>query len=315
MYTYIYVILAMVINFYNPASSQNKTSIKNNSTQNKIIRGFPYQYFEGEVLTDEMVNGRILGIYMSVLLIYATANFSGSPTLAPIVEQTIFTSTSIHRKRLIPNKIDFQTNRQELRLNVRGGANDDLTIFMMIWLYKMNHMPTEALSTPVPNTPSFTWITGLGLTLNNPGPLVGPRNNPRLGPGKSKKGSPSLLKRFPIKNYTIDEFLDRATNPLSGKVDLQQLDEAVSMYQVKHEQLFLNPSRPGSKKKAQAVYLDFTVEERKPVLKELEPNFDKITYVDIKTSVGSDVLGRGNPPRTLTDMAYSIERKFVLQKH
>lgn len=36
----------------------NKKSLQNNHTQ-KIVTGFPYQYFEEEVLTDEMVAARI----------------------------------------------------------------------------------------------------------------------------------------------------------------------------------------------------------------------------------------------------------------
>ena len=45
MWTLISVSLALVINFYSPEIPENKKSIKNNYAKNKIIAGFPYQYF------------------------------------------------------------------------------------------------------------------------------------------------------------------------------------------------------------------------------------------------------------------------------
>lgn len=62
------MVLALVIYFGNPEIPESKKSIKNNSTQNKIITDFPYQYFKEEVLTDGVVEFRIRLIYSSVLI-------------------------------------------------------------------------------------------------------------------------------------------------------------------------------------------------------------------------------------------------------
>jgi hypothetical protein len=115
MWTLISVSLALVINFYSPEIPENKKSIKNNYAKNKIITGFPYQYFKGEVLTDEMVEFRIRVIYMS-FMIYITVTFSVGPMVGPIVGQDTFTSTVTSIERLIPNQLDSQTNQQELLL-------------------------------------------------------------------------------------------------------------------------------------------------------------------------------------------------------
>lgn len=68
MWTFISVCLALVINFYTPEITENKKWIKNNYAK---IKGFPYQYFKGEVLTDEMVEFRIRVIYIS-FMVYIT---------------------------------------------------------------------------------------------------------------------------------------------------------------------------------------------------------------------------------------------------
>lgn len=67
MWTFISVSLALVINFYSPEIPENNKLIKNNYAKNKIIKSFPYQYFKGEVLTDEMVEFRIRVIYIYLL--------------------------------------------------------------------------------------------------------------------------------------------------------------------------------------------------------------------------------------------------------
>jgi hypothetical protein len=109
---YIHKTCLFTTSFYSP---ENKKSIKNNYAKNKIITGFPYQYFKGEVLTDEMVEFRIRVIYMS-FMIYITVTFSVGPMVGPIVGQDTFTSTVTSIERLIPNQLDSQTNQQELLL-------------------------------------------------------------------------------------------------------------------------------------------------------------------------------------------------------
>lgn len=128
------------------------------------------------------------------------------------------------------------------------------------------------------------------------------------------KLSPGLPPRFETRDCSVPKFKALARDPRTGKIDSQATDEAISMIQAESEHLFVNPSRPASKKAALASELDFLVKDTGRVLKALYPNLPKITHVDIKTPVGSYVLGRGNPPRTLTDMAYSIGRNCVAQK-
>src|SRR6056300_956977 len=116
MWTLIPVGLALIINFYSTEIPETKKSIKNNYAKNKIITGFPYQYFKGEVLTDEMVEFRIRVIYIS-FMISITVTFSVGPMVGPIVGQAVFTSTPTSVEKLIPNQLDSQVNQQELLLN------------------------------------------------------------------------------------------------------------------------------------------------------------------------------------------------------
>ncbi len=100
MWTLISVGLALLINFYSPEIPENKKSIKTNYAKNKIITGFPYQYFKGEVLTDEMLEFRIRVIYIS-FMVCITVTFSTGPMVSPIVGQATFSSTptsNIYRK-------------------------------------------------------------------------------------------------------------------------------------------------------------------------------------------------------------------------
>nr|YP_010444279.1 hypothetical protein NQZ09_pgp140 [Fibrocapsa japonica]UTE95166.1 hypothetical protein FjapPt_p084 [Fibrocapsa japonica] len=103
MWTLISVGLALIINFYSPEIPENKKSIKNKYAKNKIIPGFPYQYFKGEVLTDEMVEFHIPVIYIS-FIICLTAT---SPMVSPIVGQATFSSTPTSIEILSPNQLDY----------------------------------------------------------------------------------------------------------------------------------------------------------------------------------------------------------------
>jgi hypothetical protein len=138
--------LSLILAFSSPNFKKNNKSIKRNSSQNKIIRGFPYQYFEGEILTDEMVERRIRLIYMSSL-IYIMISFSVVPAVAPIAGQTIFNSTATSIERVIPNQLNFQTNQQELlRLYFRGGESKRLAIGLLMWLASVTNNVRLAVS-------------------------------------------------------------------------------------------------------------------------------------------------------------------------
>ena len=145
MWTLISVGLALVINFYSPEIPENKKSIKNNYPKNKIITGFPYQYFKGEVLTDEMGEFRIRVIYIS-FMIYITVTFYVGPMVGPIVGQATFSSTPTSIEILSPNQLDYQTNQQKLLLDVRGGGSN-LSEFIirifLIWTMSQNSKPTK----------------------------------------------------------------------------------------------------------------------------------------------------------------------------
>jgi hypothetical protein len=97
MWTLIYIISYLVINFYTTYISENKKLIKNNYRKNERIKGFPYQYFKEEVLTNEVVKFRIGLIYI-YFMIFITVSFSVGPTIGPIIEQTTFISTTTSTK-------------------------------------------------------------------------------------------------------------------------------------------------------------------------------------------------------------------------
>ena len=182
---HIYIILSLIIHLGIPVS--NKKSLQNNYTQ-KIITGFPYQYFEKEVLTDEMVAARIRIMYVSIM-ISTTVTFSVLPAVSPIVGQTSFTQTSTHIK--------------EKTLDLRGGDEKVRLLAIITWLAKENNIyPPQVLQTFVNLGPGlintcgsigFDIVTLLGACasmkdmfgpVNNPGPVGG---NKLLGKFKKLK--------------------------------------------------------------------------------------------------------------------------------
>ena len=161
MWTLISVGLALVINFYSPEIPENKKSIKNNYAKNKIITGFPYQYFKGEVLTDEMVDFQIRVIYIS-FIICITVTFSTGPMVGPIVEQPTFTSIVTSIERLSPNQLDSQTNQQELLLDLRGGGSylsEFIIRLLLIWTMSQNSKPTKKGISTKANKSSTLWTS------------------------------------------------------------------------------------------------------------------------------------------------------------
>jgi hypothetical protein len=79
MWGIISIISALVINFYTPKISDCKNSINNNLP----TRSFPFQYFKGEVLTDDQVKYRVRIISINSLM-FTTVTFSSFPALGPI---------------------------------------------------------------------------------------------------------------------------------------------------------------------------------------------------------------------------------------
>lgn len=311
MWTLISVGLALVINFYSPEIPENKKSIKNNYPKNKIITGFPYQYFKGEVLTDEMVEFRIRVIYIS-FMISITVTFSTVPMVSPIVGQATFSSTPTPIEILSPNQLYYQTNQQKLLLDVRGGGSD-LSEFiiriLLIWTMSKNSKPTEGFQ---PKPMNHLRQEHLGHV--QPSPRIGPklqenpigRNNPGQGSCRSsnhlsmdklanslspeysefqsKYYSKSLPKRFDTNNYSAREFKELAKDPRvdDGKYDRVSIDEARTIVQAKLENLVINPTRPDMET-ARRVDLDYEVEGPAP-----------FTHFDVKNPVRDTKKTRSN---------------------
>lgn len=327
MWTLISVGLALVINFYSPEIPENKKSIKNNYAKNKIITGFPYQYFKGEVLTDEMVEFRIRLIYI-FFMIYITVTFS----VGPMVGQATFISKSTCIKRLIPNQLDSQTNQQKLLLDLRGGGRD-LSEFiiriLLIWTMSKNSKPIDGFQTKPRSHQHFERQRHV-----QPSPRIAPklqenpvdRNNPGQGSCRSsnhlsmdklanslspeysefqsKYYSESLSKRFDTNNYSAKEFKELAKDPRVDdvKYDRVSIDEARTIVQAKLENLVIKPTRPDMET-ARRVDLDYKVQGPAP-----------FTHFDVKNPVGSEILKKQGQKISLEDMSYKIGQNIVAQK-
>lgn len=325
MWTLISVGLALVINFYSPEIPENKKSIKNNYPKNKIITGFPYQYFKGEVLTDEMVEFRIRVSYIS-FMISITVTFSTVPMVSPIVGQATFSSTPTSIEILSPNQLDYQTNQQELLLDVRGGGSD-LSEFIirifLIWTMSQNSKPTNGFQPKPMNHQHFG--------RQGPNPRIAPklqenpvnRNNPGQGNCRSsnhpsmdklanslspeysefqsKYYSESFSKRFDTNECSARKFKELAKDPrVNGvKYDRVSIDEARAIVQSKLENLVINPTRPDMET-ARRVDLDYEVEGPAP-----------FTHFDVKNPVGSEILKKQGQTISLEDMAYKIGQNEV----
>jgi hypothetical protein len=332
MWTLISVSLALVINFYSPKIPENKKLIKNNSAKNKIIQGFPYQYFE-ELLTDEMIQFRIRLIYIYFIM-YITISFSVGPTIAPILEQAIFVSTpTTSIEKLVPNQLDYHTNQQELLVNLRGGASnfsEFIIRILLIWTMAKNYKATEGFQPKPINHQHF----GGRRNHVQPNPKIGPKlienpvhiNNPgsdyrssknismdiiansisqEYSEFQSKYYSECLPKRFDTNNYSAREFKELAKDPrVDGvKYDRVSIDEARTIVQAKLENLVIKPTRPDLET-ARLVDLDYKVEGPDP-----------FTHFDVKNPVGSEILKQQGQTISVEDMAYKIGQNIVAQKH
>jgi len=75
MWTFISILFALGINFSIPSIAKSKKSIR---TESYLQIGFPFNYYEGESLTDEELNYRIRVIYVTSFT-YLTITFTLNP--------------------------------------------------------------------------------------------------------------------------------------------------------------------------------------------------------------------------------------------
>nr|QYB19051.1 hypothetical protein [Climaconeis cf. scalaris] len=326
--TFLSVCLALLINFYSPEIRENKELIRNNDAKNKIITGFPYQYFKGEVLTDEMVLLRFRSIFIYFCIILISVGFSASLT------STSTTSTT-SVERLIPNQLDYQTNQEELLLDLRGGGGSDVSEFiikiLLIWTMSKNYNPTDGFQPKPRINQHFGRQERQGYVqpnariapklqenhLNNPGQGSCRSSNhisidrlanslsPEYSEFQNKYYSESLPKRFDTNNYSVREFKKLATDSrvYGGKYTRASIDEARTIVQAKLQNLIIQPTR-ADLEIARRIDLDYKVQGPAP-----------FTHFDVKNPVGSEILKKQLQTISLEDMSYNIGENIVIQKN
>jgi len=138
MITTISVFLVIRINFLVPSLSKNKKYTRINSFLNL---GFPYQYFKGKVLTNEMKNDRIQAIFLIfyIYLVLISTSIDANPT-----PTKIFTTSRPAIERLT---IENTYNNQILLLHMRDGQNSNLIELLIkilwIWATSQKGKPVE----------------------------------------------------------------------------------------------------------------------------------------------------------------------------
>jgi hypothetical protein len=265
--------------------------IKNNYAKNKIIKGFPYQYFKKEVLTDEMVEFRIRVIYIS-FMIYITVTFSVGPMVGPIVGQAVFTSTPTSVERLIPNQLDSQINHQHFGPQRHQGhvqPNPRIAPKLQENPVDRNNMGQENCRSS--NHPSMDKLAN--------------SLSPEYSEFQSKYYWESLPKRFDTNECWARKFKELAKDlRVDGiKYDRVSIDEARAIVQAKLETLVIKPTRPDMET-ARRVDLDYTVQGPAP-----------FTHFDVKNPVGSEILKKQGQTINIEDMAYKIGQNIVNQKY
>lgn len=269
----IYLTVVLVIKFYSPEiteyKKENKESIKDNLTLS-----FLYQYFKGEVLTDEVVEFRIRLIY-TYSLIFIKINFFINPTVYPIVGQAIFPSAATLIEKSILNRLDFQPNHKELLPNLSEGGNDEITLnFLGPGPFDRKNSGQILFSGNSAKTVAFKPIP----SLNKMAHLL----NSNYTQFEADKELRHLSEKFDTKNDFFKKFIELAKNPKQGVIDPESIDEARSIYQAQLKKLVIEPTRL-DKETAQRVDLDFKVQGPPP-----------FTHFDVKISLGSLILRRRN---------------------
>ena len=341
MWTLISVLLTLGINFYTPEIPENKKSMVIHENYYQRI-GFPYQYFPGEVLTDEQVNYRIRLISINFMICF-TITFHVGPTvgtLGSVVGQVFLPlpPTSVPVERLIPNQLDFQTRnipqtaQEELVLELRGGGSDisELIIrILLIWTLSQGYTTTNGFQ-PKPTNPHFKRpgqvqpnpriapkLQENPVNRNNPGqrtcrssqhPSMNTMANllsPEYSEFQNKYYPQSSPKRFNTNQCSAKKFKELARDSRANgvKYDRVSIDEARAVVQAEFQNVVIEPTR-ANKLEARRVDLDYKVKGPDP-----------LTHVDIKQPVGSETLGKQGQTISLEDMAYQMGKKIVKQKH
>jgi hypothetical protein len=311
----------MVINFATPEIVENKKFIKNEN--NKLITGFPYQYFKHEILTNDMIQFRIGLIYI-FFIIYIRVTFSVLSILAPIVDQSTFIQKPTSIEKLISN--------QDKLVTLRGGSvNIPAFIIKVLFIWTMinNSQGTEGFNPKPINYQYFGHqeyraqnfrvapkLQENPVDRNNFGQPSWKSSNtiftifmdelanslsPEYTEFQRRYFSESLEPRFDTLNYSVEEFTELAKDTRSNviKYDRVSIDEARAIVQAQSENLVIAPTRLDTKT-ARRVDLDYKVEGPLPY-----------THVDVKQP---EILSKQNQTRSLEDMAYLIGQKIVDQK-
>nr|QYB19239.1 hypothetical protein [Climaconeis cf. scalaris]QYB19338.1 hypothetical protein [Climaconeis cf. scalaris] len=239
-------------------------------------------------------------------------------------------------ERLIPNQLDYQTDQQELLLDLRGGGSDPsefIIKILLIWTMSKNYKPTDGFQPkPTPKIHQYSGRQGHQGHIQ-PNPRIAAklqenpvnRNNPGQGSYRSsnhlsmdklanslspeysefqrKYYSEFLPKRFDTNNYSAKEFKKLAKDSRIDDVTRVSIDEAITIVQAKLENLVIKPTRLDMEI-ARRVDLDYKVQGPAP-----------FTHFDVKNPVGSEILKKQGQTISLEDMSYKIGQKIVAQKH
>lgn len=316
MWTIILILFALGINFSIPSIPESKKSIR---TESYLQIGFPFNYYEGESLTDEELNYRIRVIYVTSFT-YLTITF----TLVPVTGQAFSPERSVTR--------DSCTAQEKLLLDLRGGGNDIsefIIRILLIWTMSKNYKPTEGFQ-PKPTNQHFGRPGHV-----QPNPRITPklqenpvdRNNLGQGGGSCKANqhpsmdamsnslNPEFLQyqkdyypksspqRFDTTQCPSNKFNQLAYDPVRNKHTRISIDEARAVVQAELQNVVIEPTR-ANELEAKRVDLDFTVQGPDPW-----------THVDIKQPVGSKALSKQGQTISVEDMAYRLGQKIVKQKH
>ena len=295
--------------------NDNNVCIENYNTDNLIPRGFPYQYYENEILTSQQVKLRINTIYLS-LMINITVVFSFLS-----ISDSFNCLNEVNCQSITRNKSNYNT--EKILLQTRGGSDLIEFISRIIFLYTLSQSvsSTESFKPYVKNPvyqdayihqkPAIsTKLKANPVDLNNNQQsdvsmdklcksISGEYNE-----FQNKYLKDSNFKRFDTKNYSVERFKKLAKNPRSttNEFDRGSIDEARAITQAELEKLITKPIRP-TRETAKMVDLDFEINGP-----------GKYTWCDVKHPVGSHILKDQNRTIGIDKMAYSVGEKIVKQK-
>ena len=321
MWTIISLFCALGINFAIPSIPENHKFIK---TDNYLQRGFPFNYYEGENLTEEEVNYRIRVIYISSF-IGLTVIF----TLVPIVKDTkkFFPVSPEPIEKLVTKS---SSNVQEkILLDVKGGSSnipEFIIKFLLIWTMSKNSKSTEAFQPKLiihqqgyvqlnpriapklqenPVDRNNLGQGGGGYKANQHTSMDAMSNslNPEFSQYQNDYYPKSLPPRFDTTQCPSSKFNQLAHDSVRNKYTRISIDEARAVVQAELKNVVIEPTR-ANQLEARRVDLDFKVQGPHPW-----------THVDIKQPIGSEALIKQGQTISVEDMAYKLGQKIVAQKH